>query len=148
MEPLSAPKRVMPESRRGDNSALWLILVLALCVAGGIAYLHFGPAHEIAGAGEASTESGAASGAGLGARKEVREEPLQKAGALPTEKFAGPVTYVTDTDACSKLRSESERIRASLRKSPSAAQKKELQLDFRSVKNRGTELGCWSTTTD
>lgn len=155
VEPLRAPKRVLPERRGQDNSALWWVLVLALCVAGGIGYLHLAPSNlPVMAQGDAGMETIAPAGqsgfsmAGLGARKEFREESLQKAAALPAERFAGPVTYVTDNEACRSLRADSERIRASLRKSPPAAQKKELQLDLRSVKNRGTELGCWSTSTD
>lgn len=155
MEPLRAPKRVLPEKHGDDNSALWWVLVLAMCVAGGIGYLHLAPSNPLAmAAGDAGTQTSAPAGqsgfsvGGLGARREFREESLQKAAALPAERFAGPVTYVTDNEACRSLRADSERIRASLRKSPPAAQKKELQLDLRSVKNRGTELGCWSTSAD
>lgn len=149
MEPLKAPKRIAPSARESDNSALWWIVVLGLCLVAAIAYEHLGPGadtQDVAGLSETGVEGEGAgmAGIGMGTRKEMKEAPIEKAKALPAERFAAAVSHVQDSDACRSLRKEKDRVQQAMKTSHSSAEAKEYQLDLRSIRNRGTELGCWS----
>lgn len=146
MEPLNAPRRAAPPPRHADHSAIWWIVAIGLCLVAAIAYEHLGPGFEdrSAEATSLSELQAGAGGAGLGERREMKEEPLQMAPALPTERFAGAVSHVQDSAACKGLRAQKDRVQQSMKKAHSSAEAKELQLDLKSIRNRGAELGCWS----
>lgn len=117
---------------------------------GGIAWQHLYGIKPTAGlaADELALSAPGADGGftsgGMGTRKEMKEAPLEKGRALPRESFAGAVTLVQDSQACSELRATRDKVQAQMRQSHSSAQAKEFQLDLKSIRNRGTELGCWS----
>lgn len=154
MEPLKAPKRAPVESRKADASAIWWVVALGLCMVGGIAWQHLFPGQQRALDGsiiegqadgmDGGTAGGGFASAGMGARKEMQEAPLEKAKALPKETFAGAVSHVQDSEACASLRTARARVQSEMSKSHSEGQAKEFQLDLKSIRNRGTELGCWS----
>lgn len=154
VDPLRAPKRERISSRgddaRGDGAALGLIVALALCVFGAIAYVHRFPVTEagVVGADGSSIAAGSAGGGFIagtsGDRKEMAEQPLEKAKAIPTERFAGPVAHVTESDACKSLRLARDRIREKMRKPQSEWQAADLQREMNRVTDQGTERGCWT----
>jgi hypothetical protein len=154
VEPLRAPKRERISQRedesRGDGAALGLIVALALCVAGAIAYVHRHPVAEPGMvAADGSTIVAGSGGTGFiagtsGERKVMAEQPLEKAKAIPTERFAGPVAHVTESDACKSLRLARDRIRDNMRKPHSEWEAADLQREMHRVTDQGTERGCWT----
>lgn len=153
MEPLKAPKRAPVESRHSDSSAIWWVVALGACMVAAIAWQHLFPGQQRAldgsiiegqADGMGGTADGGFASAGMGTRKEMKEAPLEKAKALPKETFAGTVSHVRDSEACASLRTARTRVQSEMSKSHSEGQAKEFQLDLKSIRNRGTELGCWS----
>lgn len=154
MDTLKAPKRdrisARQEEAKGDGAALGLLLALGLCVLGAIYYVHRFPlgggsgTEELqAAAGAAGTGNGYVAGTS-GPRREMVEAPLEKAKALPSERFAGPVAHATESDACKSLRLARDRIRENQRKPMSEWESANLQRDLNVVMSQGTERGCWS----
>lgn len=162
MEPLSAPKREKSEWRRedegGDKKALGLLLGIALLVLGAIAYAHLRPQADVPeGSDLIAGEGGQMGGSGgyasdmprsaagsAGMRKEMVEQPLEKAKAIQNDRFAAPVSHVRDSDECSSLRNARQRVQEGMRKPHSKWQAGEYQKDLQSISSRGTEKGCWS----
>lgn len=154
MDPLRAPKRDRFSERdgqsRGDGAALGLILALGLCVLGAILYVHRYPVAEpgmqaVAGGSIAAGAGGADFVPGTsGPRREMAEQPLEKAAPLPRETYAAPVAHVTESDACKSLRLARERIRENMRRPQSEWQSAELRRELNRVGDQGTERGCWT----
>jgi len=157
-DPLRAPKRERldrGDEARGDGAALGLIVALGLCVLGAIFYVHQYPIGDGA-KGAAMTESGEMAAADgsvggmrpgerfMGERKEMKEAPLEKAKPIARDKFAAPVTHVTETDACKSLRMARDRLRESMRKPHSAWESADLEREMGAVVSQGTERGCWT----
>ena len=165
MDPLDAPQRDVPPSRRPRRQAesrggLWMVVGIGAVMLAGILYLHradfgFGPgsgdvqrydnggATADAGLDSSMTPGGGAM-PGMGARKPVDDPELQMAEPLQEERYAAPVTHVTVTEACRALRKSRSELRAELKKSQAAERKADLQDELNYVESRGTQRGCWS----
>jgi hypothetical protein len=153
VDTLRAPKRDRGPSReqeaKGDGAALGLVVALGLCVLGAIFYVH---RHPVGDGGPAGTlmESGGAAGEGgfiagtSGERRPMAEAPIEKAKALPSERFAGPVVHAAESDACKSLRIARDRTRENLRQRHSEWEAADLKRELDSVISQGTERGCWS----
>lgn len=165
MDPLNTPSRdVAPNRRRREpetRGGLWTLLGIAVILGVGILYLHRGDfglgglpgpslqsAAQSGGQGAASSGDAdsprAGSGAWTGGVNSPSEEGLQMAAPLQEERYAAPVTHVTETEACRALRNSRVELRAALKKSPGAARKAELEDELAYVESRGTQRGCWS----
>lgn len=160
MDPLNTPPRDLPPNRRRrkaeDKGGVWTLLAIAAVLLVGILYLHrsdFGlgspalpeaPGSEMA-EGEGTAAPGGGGGwAGMGTRKPVSEPTLQMAKPIEQERYAAPVTHVTETDACRALRNSRVELRAALKKASGAERKAELEDELSYVQSRGTERGCWT----
>lgn len=151
MEPLRAPKRDRLSERddqsRGDGATWGLLVALALCVIAAIFYVHRYPVADPSVQGLAAAPGGADSGfmaGSSGPRREMAEQPLEKAKALPAERYAAPVAHVTESDACKSLRLARARIRDNMRKPQSDWQAADLRKELDRVTSQGTERGCWT----
>ncbi|WP_420466724.1 hypothetical protein [Panacagrimonas sp.] len=164
MDPLQTPPRDVPARRRPakrgeDKSGLWAVVGIAAVLVLGIGYAHradigLGPADgvEVLDGGDvlqgnypaAEGGAGPARAAGLGARKEVGEPTLKMAEPVQQDRYAAPVTHVTETDACRALKNSRSELKTALGKSVGAERKAELQDELDYVISRGTERGCWT----
>lgn len=157
VEPVLAPRReasaipVRPRAAAQDRSPLYWLLAVAALMAAGIAYMHLRPGAPGQGMQMGGVDAGAQvlAGGGFqpgtgGPRIAVKEAPLEKAQALPQERFAAPVMHVNDKGICATLRTQRNQVQAQMAKPHSAAQGKEYQLDLKSISQRGTQEGCWS----
>ena len=151
-QPLCAPKRMSKEDHRdtseSDASTIWILVGLALLMLGGIFYSHTFMDREDGQAGEGIGQNLSeliAGGSGSSApERQMKEAGLQKAEALPGEKFAGAVTLSSDSGACHSLRNARELVQSKMKQPHSSWQANEYRKDLASIRSRGSELGCWS----
>lgn len=159
-DPLRAPKRERlnrGDEARGDGAALGLVVALGLCVLGAIWYVHRHPLGDGVPTMNADGEiianaDGSSPGSGgmnpnmpfTGTRKEMKEQPLEKAPRIQNDVIGKSVTHVTESDACKSLRLARERLRENMRQPHSEWESADLQREMGAVTSQGTERGCWT----